>query len=113
MIGPLLEVQDVWLQYRDGTRAAEVLRGVSLQLAAGKSLGIMGPSGSGKSSLLLVLAGLRAPSRGVVRFGGVPWPANPGASADRRRRHVARRCCHPYGATPLVFDAKMLQYNAD
>ncbi len=88
MSAPLLEAQNVWLEYRDGTRAAKVLRGVSLDLAAGHSVGIMGPSGSGKSSLLLVLAGLRAPARGSVRLGGVEWPSNPGASADRRRRHV-------------------------
>ena len=88
MSAPLLEAQNVWLEYRDGTRAAKVLRGVSLDLAAGRSLGIMGPSGSGKSSLLLVLAGLRAPARGSVRLGGVEWPSNPGASADRRRRLV-------------------------
>jgi putative ABC transport system ATP-binding protein len=88
MSTPLLEAQDVWLEYRDGTRSANVLRGISLDLAAGHSLGIMGPSGSGKSSLLLVLAGLRAPTRGSVRLSGVEWPSNPGASADRRRRHV-------------------------
>jgi putative ABC transport system ATP-binding protein len=88
MSTPLLEAKDVWLEYRDGSRSAKVLRGVSLDLAAGHSLGIMGPSGSGKSSLLLVLAGLRAPSRGTVRLGGVEWPSNPGTSADRRRRHV-------------------------
>lgn len=85
---PLLEAQNVWLEYRDGTRAAKVLRGVSLDLATGHSLGIMGPSGSGKSSLLLVLAGLRVPTRGSVRLGGVEWPSNPGASADRRRHQV-------------------------
>jgi ABC-type dipeptide/oligopeptide/nickel transport system ATPase subunit len=78
MSTPLLEAQDVWLEYRDGTRAAKALRGVSLDLAVGQSLGIMGPSGSGKSSLLLVLAGLRAPLRGIVRLGGVEWPSNPG-----------------------------------
>lgn len=88
MSTPRLEAHDLWLEYRDGARTAEVLRGVSLDLAAGQSLGIMGPSGSGKSSLLLVLAGLRAPTRGIVQLGGVEWPSNPGASADRRRRHL-------------------------
>ena len=88
MNNPILEARDVWLEYRDGARAAKVLRGVSLDLTAGQSLGIMGPSGSGKSSLLLVLAGLRAPSQGTVRLGGVQWPSNPGTSSDRRRRQV-------------------------
>lgn len=88
MSQPLLEAHDLWLEYRDGNRTARALRGVSLEVGAGQSLGIMGPSGSGKSSLLLVLGGLRWPARGVVRLAGVEWPRDPGASADRRRRQV-------------------------
>lgn len=88
MSEPLLAAHDLWLEYRDGSRTAHALRGVSLNLAAGESLGIMGPSGSGKSSLLLVLGGLRRPSRGAVRLGEEEWPRDLGASADRRRRQV-------------------------
>jgi len=88
MSRPLLSARDVWLEYRDGSRTARALRGVTMDVAAGESLGIMGPSGSGKSSLLLVLGGLRAGSRGAVELGEVAWPRDPGVSADRRRRQV-------------------------
>ena len=48
----------------------EVLTGLSLEVAAGERIGIVGPSGVGKSTLLAVLAGF-LPYRGSVRLGGV------------------------------------------
>lgn len=88
MSDALLVANNVRLEYRDGSRTARALRDVSLELGAGESVGVMGPSGSGKSSLLLVLGGLRSPSSGTVKLGGEDWPSDLGASADRRRRQV-------------------------
>jgi ABC-type glutathione transport system ATPase component len=45
---------------------------VSLRLAAGQSLGIVGESGAGKTTLARCLAGLRAPTEGTIRYRGVP-----------------------------------------
>ena len=49
----------------------EVLRGIDLAVEAGDSVALLGPSGSGKSSLMAVLAGLERPSGGSVRVAGL------------------------------------------
>lgn len=48
----------------------EALRGVSLEIAAGEKVAITGPSGSGKSSLLLSLAGIVRPEAGEIQYDG-------------------------------------------
>jgi iron complex transport system ATP-binding protein len=71
------------LAHRHGTR--EVLRDVSLDVAAGELVALVGPNGAGKSTLLALLAGDMAPARGTVRLDGRPitdWPVE--ALARRR-----------------------------
>lgn len=63
---PSASLEDVTVSYGDEV----VLRGVDLAVRAGESLALTGPSGSGKSSLLLVLAGLLRPTAGRVRLLG-------------------------------------------
>jgi putative ABC transport system ATP-binding protein len=67
----MIEVVDVSLSYRLGTARVDVLRGVRLHIAAGERVAVAGPSGSGKSSLLLLLAGLEQPDEGSIRIDGV------------------------------------------
>jgi teichoic acid transport system ATP-binding protein len=49
-----------------GQRSVHAVRGVSLTAYRGDAIGLIGPNGSGKSTLLRAIAGLMAPSRGVV-----------------------------------------------
>jgi putative ABC transport system ATP-binding protein len=53
--------------HRDGL---QILEGIDVTVAAGRSLAVTGPSGSGKTSLLAILAGLAAPSAGAVLVDG-------------------------------------------
>jgi phospholipid/cholesterol/gamma-HCH transport system ATP-binding protein len=66
MAGPLVEVIDVWKRFE----AVSVLRGVSLALTKGEVLVVMGGSGSGKTVLLRLIAGLLRPDRGQIRLFG-------------------------------------------
>jgi len=66
----LLEVRDVDAGYGHGP---DILRGLSLEIEAGKSYCIIGPNGAGKSTLLRVISGLLPPRSGEVAFRGVPF----------------------------------------
>ena len=83
-----IEAHDLVLEYRDGTRRVRAVDGVGLTVQPGEFVGLVGPSGSGKSSVLCLLAGLRRPQRGTVRLCGRALTGDRDADADVRRRHV-------------------------
>ncbi len=70
MTAPLIELADVRLTLGQGEVRTEILKGISLRLDPGESLAILGPSGSGKSSLMAVVAGLERATSGSVRLLG-------------------------------------------
>lgn len=63
-----IELRDVWLSYDgDGTYA---LKGVNLTIREGEKVGIVGLTGSGKTSLINLMLGFYKPTRGEIRIGG-------------------------------------------
>lgn len=58
----LVEIKDLWLRYGKGDAAYDALRGMDLAIPRGQFVAIVGPSGSGKSSLLHVLGLMLRPS---------------------------------------------------
>jgi phospholipid/cholesterol/gamma-HCH transport system ATP-binding protein len=63
---PLIETIDVWKEFE----GVQVLRGVGMSVSKGETLVVMGGSGSGKTVLLRLTAGLLRPDRGQVRLFG-------------------------------------------
>jgi lipoprotein-releasing system ATP-binding protein len=65
---PILEIENLGRDYRMGSAVLSVLDGISLKVAAGETVAIVGTSGAGKSTLLHIIGGLDQPTRGAVRF---------------------------------------------
>ncbi|GIE94954.1 ABC transporter ATP-binding protein [Paractinoplanes rishiriensis] len=71
MSRPVLDVRDVTKVYGMGEATVHALRGVSLTVARGDYVAVMGSSGSGKSTLMNILGALDVPSSGSYLLGGV------------------------------------------
>jgi lipoprotein-releasing system ATP-binding protein len=70
MSDSVLEARQVHKSFRQGPVLLPVLQGVSLSVAAGERVAIVGASGSGKTTLLQILGGLDAPTSGAVLIAG-------------------------------------------
>lgn len=64
---PVLSLDDVRLTLRSNAGPVEILRGLTLAVDKGETVGLVGPSGSGKSSLLMLMGGLERATGGQIR----------------------------------------------
>jgi putative ABC transport system ATP-binding protein len=67
MNNPVLALEDVRLTLAGNAGPVEILKGITLNVAKGETLGLVGPSGSGKSSLLMLMGGLERATSGRVQ----------------------------------------------
>jgi putative ABC transport system ATP-binding protein len=81
-----IRASNVTLTLGSDDAAVEILRGVDLEVPYGKSVALLGPSGSGKSSLMAVLAGLERASGGSVEVDGLNFTQLDEDALARARR---------------------------
>ena len=82
-------IENIQRVFTQGARELHVLRGASLSLAAGEVVALVGPSGSGKSSLLHIVGLLEKPDAGVISLRGTTVDTdNDSRRTEERLRHI-------------------------
>lgn len=85
----VIRARNVTLTLGSGDARTDVLKGIDLDIGRGESLAILGPSGSGKSSLMAILSGLERASGGAVEIAGIDYgPLDEDALARARRGRI-------------------------
>jgi putative ABC transport system ATP-binding protein len=82
----LIDASNVTLSLGRGAARVEILRGIDLKVATGESVALLGPSGSGKSSLMAVLSGLERATGGTILIAGQDFTALDEDGLARARR---------------------------
>jgi putative ABC transport system ATP-binding protein len=83
---PVIEARGLTLALGRPPARTEILRGIDLTVTAGESVALLGPSGSGKSSLMALLSGMERPTGGSARVAGLDFER-----LDENRLAAARR----------------------
>ena len=82
----MISARNLRLTLGDGRAAVEILRGIDLDVAPGETLALLGPSGSGKSSLMAVLTGLERATSGTLTVAGADFETLDEDALARARR---------------------------
>jgi putative ABC transport system ATP-binding protein len=84
----VIDAANVTLSLGTGAARVDILRGIDLKVSKGESVALLGPSGSGKSSLMAVLSGLERASGGTINVAGADFTAldEDGLAKARRGR---------------------------
>src|SRR5947209_7987420 len=86
---PLVLLDEVRLTLPGAAGPVDILRGVSLAIMPGETVALVGPSGSGKSNLMMVVAGIERPSAGKIVVAGQDLAGlDESGLARLRLRHV-------------------------
>ena len=67
----VIQLDDARLSLSSADGMVDILRGISLSISAGETVGVLGPSGAGKTSLLMIMAGLESLTKGQIALAGI------------------------------------------
>jgi ABC-type oligopeptide transport system ATPase subunit len=98
MTAALVEVKDLTKRYVSKDREFTAVDGVSFSIAAGETLGLVGESGCGKTTLGRMLLRLIEPTAGEIRFEGADLLASSGGDLRRMRRNMQIIFQDPFGS---------------
>jgi ABC-type lipoprotein export system ATPase subunit len=99
---PLIQAEQLWRVYRLDSQEVPALRGVTLQVQAGRFIALQGRSGSGKTTLLNRLGGLDRPTSGAVRVFGRDLSALNERQMTRWRRDRMGFVFQSFGLVPIL-----------
>jgi putative ABC transport system ATP-binding protein len=106
----VLSVEDVRKTFDEGSQRVEVLRGVSLSVAAGEVLALEGPSGSGKTTLLSIMGCILTPTSGSVTVDGRPVRSDRLARLREVRRTSIGFVFQQYNLFPALSALENVEY---
>ncbi len=106
----VLQVSEVVKVFEEGSQKVEVLRGVSMDVAAGEVVALEGPSGSGKTTLLSIMGLILTPTSGKVTVAG--QTVNGGGSAQLRelRRRAIGFVFQQFNLFPALTALENVEY---
>ena len=67
---PIISLHNLWLELDSQAGIVQILRGIDLEVPNGESVSISGPSGAGKTSLVMIIGGIENATRGTVTVAG-------------------------------------------
>ena len=96
----MLQIKDIYKEYRTGTLVQKALDGVSLSFRENEFVAILGPSGSGKTTLLNIIGGLDHCDSGELMIDGVPTARYRSRDWDAYRNHSVGFIFQSYNLIP-------------
>jgi putative ABC transport system ATP-binding protein len=99
---PIIRVRDLMKTYQAGEVEVHALNGISLDIARGEFVAIVGTSGSGKSTLFNILGGLTSPTSGTVEINGQSLASMTNRERTDLRKRVVGFVFQKYNLLPTL-----------
>jgi putative ABC transport system ATP-binding protein len=111
MAEKVLAVENVTKVFEEGRQRVEVLKGITMNVAAGEVVSLEGPSGSGKTTLLSIMGCILTPTSGELEVAGAPVRRSDEAALREVRRHSIGFVFQQYNLFPALTALENVEYS--